>query len=92
VKRIWRQLVSVLLSHAGKQGLVFAVDTVTLASPEHPVLVMETDPQREQPRSCRATPRALVDVETQLSIANMDWEDFSESADSDGVLRTSTAD
>jgi hypothetical protein len=83
---------AILLSHAGKQGLVFAVDAVTLASPEHPVVVMETDPQREQPRSFRATPHALVDVETQLSIANMDWTDFSESADSDGILRTSTAD
>ncbi|GHF51332.1 hypothetical protein GCM10017566_25570 [Amycolatopsis bartoniae] len=72
--------------------LVFVVDAVTLASPEHPVLVIEVGPDHDRPRTFRATPHALVDVETQLSIANMDWEDFSESTDPDGVLRASFAD
>ncbi|WP_067903389.1 DUF6924 domain-containing protein [Nocardia vaccinii] len=44
------------------------------------------------PRSFRATPHALLDVVIQLSIANMDWEEFSESVDPDGILRTSSAD
>ncbi|WP_190812998.1 DUF6924 domain-containing protein [Saccharopolyspora pogona] len=79
-----------LLSHTKHERLL-AVDAVTLASPEHPVLVVEIDPERDQPRSFRATPHALLDVEIQLSIANMDWEDFSRSVDPDGVLRTSTA-
>ncbi|MEV6594697.1 DUF6924 domain-containing protein [Streptomyces acidicola] len=79
-----------LLSDHEHHVLVMVVDAVTLASPEHPVLVVEVDSEHDQPRSFRATPHALVDVEIQLSIANMDWEDFSESVDPDGVLRTST--
>lgn len=80
-----------LLSHSG-HGRVLIADTVTLASAEHPVLVVELDPEEDPLRSFRATPHALVDVEIQLSLANMDWEEFSESADPDGVLRTSMAD
>ncbi|GHF33868.1 hypothetical protein FHX82_005337 [Amycolatopsis bartoniae] len=80
-----------LLSHTG-HGRLLVVDAITLASPEHPVLVVEIDPERDRPRSFRATPRAVLDVEIQLSTANMDWEDFSRSADPDDVLRTSTAD
>ncbi|TDD39173.1 discoidin domain-containing protein [Saccharopolyspora elongata] len=73
-----------LLPHT-PQVRVLVADAVTLASPEHPVLVMEV--AREQPRFFRATPNALVDVEIQLSIDNMGWEDFSDSVDPDGVFR-----
>ncbi|MEV5541254.1 hypothetical protein AB0L13_30865 [Saccharopolyspora shandongensis] len=78
-----------LLPHT-TQVRVLVADAVTLASPEHPVLVMEV--AREQPRFFRATPNALIDVEIQLSIDNMGWEDFSDSVDPDGVFRTSTTD
>lgn len=71
--------------------ILFAVDAVTLASPEHPVLVVEIDPQRDQPRSFRAIPLALLDAQIQLSSANMDWEEFSDAADPDGILRESSA-
>jgi hypothetical protein len=86
------QDLATVVSHARHRlaHLVLVVDAVALASPEHPVLVVEVDPDsEEQPRSFRATPHALVDLETQLSIANMDWEDFSEGTDPDGILRTS---
>ncbi|GAA1986363.1 DUF6924 domain-containing protein [Amycolatopsis minnesotensis] len=85
-------LAELLLPYADECDLVFVVDATTLASPEHPVLVLEIDPEHEPPRSFRATPNALLDVEIQLSLANMDWEDFSESADPDGILRESSAD
>jgi hypothetical protein len=71
--------------------ILFAVDAVTLASPEHPVLVVEIDPERDQPRSFRATPIALLDAQIQLSSANMDWEEFSSAVDPDGILRESSA-
>ena len=81
-----------LLSQADSYAVVLSVDAVTLASPEHPVHVTEIDPELDEPRSFRATPHALLDAVIQLSIANLDWEDFSESVDPDGILRTSTAD
>lgn len=81
-----------LLSQTPEHDFVFVVDAVTLASPEHPVLVVEVDAERERPRFFRAVPHVLLDVETQLSISNLDWEDFSEAVDPDGVLRESSAD
>ncbi|MFF3574620.1 DUF6924 domain-containing protein [Nocardia jiangxiensis] len=85
-----------MLSEVDMHAVVLTVDAVTLASPEHPVLVTELDPEpaekQDEPRSFRATPHALLDAVLQLSIANFDWEDFSESVDEDGILRTSTAD
>ncbi len=81
-----------LLATADSHAVVLTVDAVTLTSPEHPVLVTEIDPESREPRFFRATPHALLDVVIQLSIANMDWEDFSEYADADGILRTSCAD
>ncbi|GAB3451575.1 hypothetical protein GCM10027570_28570 [Streptomonospora sediminis] len=80
------------LASQDEHALVLVVDAETLASPEHPVLVVEIDPDLDEARSFRAIPHALLDAVIQLSIANMDWEDFSESAGPDGVLRTSTAD
>jgi hypothetical protein len=85
------ELAALLTAHSTNHTLVFGVDAVTLASEEHPVLVVEVPSPGERPRSFRATPYALLDVEIQLSNANMDWETFSDSVDSDGVLRRSTA-
>jgi uncharacterized protein DUF6924 len=53
---------------------------------------VEVDPEEDRPRSFRAIPRVLCDVVTQLSIANMDWEDFSDGVDPDFVLRSCFAD
>jgi hypothetical protein len=86
--------IATLMALSEKHSLVLVVDTVTLSSSDHRVLVVEIDllgGEREQPRSFRATPLALCDVVTNLSIANMDWEDFSEGVDDDGVLRHSEA-
>jgi len=86
------ELATLLSAHIGGCALLFVVDAVTLASAEHPVLVLEADPDRERPRFFRAVPHALVDVSIQLSIANLDWEDFSDHVDPDGILRTASAD
>jgi hypothetical protein len=38
-------------------------------------------------RAFRATPPAVQEIENNLSLANMDWEDFAYAADDDGVVR-----
>jgi hypothetical protein len=64
---------------------IYVVDLLTMADPEHPVLVM--DVCDEPGRTFRVIPSEMWCVENNLSIANMDWEDFAESVDADGVFR-----
>jgi hypothetical protein len=57
----------------------------TFSDAEQPVLVVDLC---EQPgRTFRVIPREMWGVENNLSIANMDYDDFANSADADGVFR-----
>jgi hypothetical protein len=68
-----------------RHTFMFIVDRTTLVGPEHPVLVVDV---AEQPgRTFKVIPREMWSVQNNLKLANMDWEDFSESADPDGVFR-----
>ena len=60
------------------------VDAEAISSPEHHVLVVDLT---AGPRSFRVIPSQLWGVENNLSTANMDWEEFAEHADLDGVFR-----
>jgi len=64
---------------------MFVVDRASLADVEHPVLVL--DLADEPGRIFRVVPREMWSVENNLSIANMDWLDFADSVDADGVFR-----
>jgi hypothetical protein len=66
-------------------SFLFIVDRITLAHPEHPVLVLSLYPERG--RTFRVVPREMWGVENNLSIANMDFEDFADAVDPDGVFR-----
>ena len=61
------------------------VDDVTVRSPEHPILVV--DLWHEPGREFRAVPAAVQAVENNLSIANMDFADFADAVDPDGIFR-----
>jgi hypothetical protein len=64
---------------------IFIVDRIALSNPEHPVLVVDL---HDQPgRTFRVIPSEMWGAENNLSIANMDFADFAESADADGVFR-----
>lgn len=82
--------------------LVFVVDETTINHQEHPVLVIgfspeSTDPKeyerkpnqtpKEQIKSFRALPAMIQCIENNLSIANMDFDDFANSVDDDGIFR-----
>lgn len=64
---------------------VFLVDRVTTMNPDHPILVV--DLRWEPGRQFRLVPAAMWSVENNLSLSNMDWEDFASSVDADGVFR-----
>jgi hypothetical protein len=74
------------LTDGSDQTFIFLVDRETLSHPDHPVLVVDLF-EDGRGRTFRVTPSAIWAVQNNLVIGNMDWEDFSESLDADGVFR-----
>ncbi|MEM8495530.1 MAG: hypothetical protein AAF663_09115 [Planctomycetota bacterium] len=67
------------------QGLVIVADEVAFASDDFPLLVIDTvDPGM---RSFRVVASEAWGPIANLPIANMDWEDFADHVDPDGVHR-----
>jgi hypothetical protein len=64
---------------------IFIVDRTALTHREHPILVL--DLYEEPGRTFRVIPAEMASVENNLSIANMDFSDFTDSLDQDGVFR-----
>jgi hypothetical protein len=63
----------------------FVADRIALTEPEQPILVV--DLYDEPGRTFRVIPREVWGVENNLSIANMDYSEFADNADPDGVFR-----
>ncbi len=74
-----------LAARDGDRTFVFIADQPTFTSPERPVLVV--DVHTEPGRTFRVTPQAMCCVENNLSIANMDYAEFADNADADGIFR-----
>jgi hypothetical protein len=68
-----------------RQSFLFIVDHKAIADPEHPVLVL--DLYEEHGRTFRVIPTEIWGVENNLSISNMDFAEFANNADADGVFR-----
>jgi hypothetical protein len=67
------------------RSFAFIADRTTFTNPERPVLVV--DLYDEPGRTFRVIPRELWGVENNLSLANMDFYEFADSVDPDGVFR-----
>ena len=66
-------------------GFLCIADQRALTDPEQPVLVL--DLYDEPGRTFRVIPREIWGVENNLSIANMDYHEFADNCDEDGVFR-----
>jgi hypothetical protein len=64
---------------------LFVVDRVSLTDVEHPILVLDLGEEPERP--FRVIPREMKSIADNLAIANMDFYEFAESVDADGVFR-----
>lgn len=72
------------------QAYVFVADSRTMTDPEHPLLVVDTGRESAghvRGQCVRVTQPVIEVVESNLSIANMDFVDFVRAADADGVYR-----
>jgi hypothetical protein len=67
------------------RSFIFVVDQLAVTNPEHPIVVV--DLVDEPGRTFRVIPRETCSVENNLSISNMDFAEFADSADPDGVFR-----
>lgn len=74
-----------LASKGNRRTFLFVVDEVTTSDPEHPLLAV--DLYAEPGRTFRVVPREMWGVENNLSVGNMDFEEFAEGVDQDGVFR-----
>lgn len=63
--------------------ILLVSDTHTMTDPRHPVLVVEL---HGAGRTFRAEPGSVQSIENNLTIANMDWDEFAERIDAEGVF------
>ena len=64
---------------------IILADQVAISHPDHPLLII--DLYNGSGRDFRAIPSQIQGIENNLSIANMDFEEFADSVDEDGVFR-----
>ncbi|MBE7195760.1 MAG: hypothetical protein INR66_25190 [Gordonia polyisoprenivorans] len=69
-----------------EQPFLIIVDALAMSSPEHPVLLVDLNEEDTSP-PFRALPREIAAIEANLSLANMDFFEFGDSVDSNGVFR-----
>jgi hypothetical protein len=72
--------------HGYRHPILFVVDALTVTAREHPLLVLNLS-QRAPGEPFRTTPRQVQSIENNLSISNMDFIEFAQAADPDGVFR-----
>lgn len=65
-------------------AVLFIADKVTMTHPERPVLCLDVFAPE---RTFRVVPSALWSAENNLSLANMDFEDFADAVGGDGIFR-----
>ena len=66
-------------------SFIILVDRIAVSQPELPLLIV--DLYEEPGREFRAIPSQIQGIENNLSLANMDFAEFAETVDEDGVFR-----
>lgn len=72
------------LATQSEHAVIFVADARTLRNIEQPVLCIDTEIKG---RSFRAVPRVLWSIENNLSLANMDFDEFVDALDENGIYR-----
>ena len=74
-----------LLPTDSHRTFLFIADQTCTEHPDHPLLVVDIYSKRG--RSFRAIPSEAFAIESNLTLANMDWEEFADNVDDDGIFR-----
>jgi hypothetical protein len=78
------ELLALLPSDTGHTFL-FIADKTCVEHSDHPLLAV--DLYEERGRTFRAIPSEAWGIQANLSLANMDWEEFADNVDEDGIFR-----
>jgi len=73
------------LSAKTSHSILLVVDQTAISHPDHPILIVDVGV--EPGRTFRTVPSQVFGIDSNLSIANMDWEDFAGCVDDEGVFR-----
>jgi hypothetical protein len=74
-----------LIPDGYRHTFIFVVDVTAIQARDHPLLVV--DLYENSGQSFRAVPQQAQGIENNLSIANMDFEEFASNVGKDGVFR-----
>jgi len=74
-----------LVPQGSNHTFMFIVDRRALTPPDYPILVV--DVYTEPGRTFRVIPAEMWGIENNLSTANMDFAEFADEVDDDGVFR-----
>jgi hypothetical protein len=80
----WEAVKAAVPSNDNGAAVLFVADAVALASLDRPILVVDLLASRTPFRSL---PSELWAIDNNLNIANMDWEEFADRVDDNGVFR-----
>lgn len=73
------------IPHNYNHSFIVIVDQTAISRPDHPLLIVNLYESSGQ--EFRAIPSQIQGIENNLSIANMDFEEFAEAVDEDGIFR-----
>ena len=82
---IIKQQLLELIPQNYNHSFIVIVDQTAVSYPDHPLLIV--DLYEGSGNEFRAIPSQIQGIENNLSIANMDFEEFAEAVDEDGVFR-----
>jgi hypothetical protein len=69
---------------SGNHSIIFVADSTTMAHQDRPILCVDVVSSH---KPFRVIPSQLWSVENNLSLANLDYSDFAEGVDADGIFR-----
>jgi hypothetical protein len=81
---IWQDLRRAALALEHRAAVLFIADRAALAG-DHPIQVVDLSSDSRPPFRCVA--RELWGVDNNVNMANMDWEDFADNVEADGIYR-----
>jgi uncharacterized protein YbcV (DUF1398 family) len=74
-----------LIPKENNHTFIIVVDRIAISLPDYPLLIV--DLYEGSGREFRAIPSQIQGIENNLSIANMDFEEFAEAVDENGIFR-----
>ncbi len=80
----WQDLRRATRALEHRAAVLFIADRAALAG-DHPVQVVDLSSDSRPPFRCLA--RELWGVDNNLNMANMEWEDYADNVESDGIYR-----